>query len=586
MLKILVVDDDDIALAVAKKILETEQYDVLLANDGETALEILRSTDIQIVISDWNMPKITGIDLCHILRSALGAGYIYIILITTRSSKEDMLQGLTAGADDFISKPFDPAELLVCVRKAERMRTQQAKLLESENQFRSMFETHSAVMLLIEPKSGRILDANAAASHFYGYPGEQLKSMSINEINCMEPGQVATEHTLALHNQKNHFNFQHKLASGEIREVEAYSTPIHFNEEVVLFSIVHDITDRERMEKDLRKLERFTHNTIDALSVEIAILDETGLIVAVNRSWRELAAAELPASANLCEGANYLVVCDTTRGPDAVFAAAMAAGIRAVMQGTQDVFSLEYPCNDSASSELYVEKRWYKAQVTRFTGEGPLRIVVAHENISERKLAEEKIRLLNAELECLVFVDYLTGLYNRRYFMQRGAEEFKRARRSSQPLALFMLDIDWFKKVNDDHGHKAGDMALQNLAAVLKLNLREVDILGRIGGEEFAILLPNTSLNNAARLAERTRQSIENSSFVVLDQVLSFTISLGVAEITDEVSGIDDLLRNADLALYRAKAEGRNRVVVADMIVDAVSSNELHMKLTQDPAGL
>jgi putative two-component system response regulator len=120
-MKILVVDDDDIALAVAKKVLENGRYEVELAEDGETALEILRSTDIQILISDWNMPKITGIDLCHYLRSSPSIGYIYIILVTSRSSKEDMVLGLSAGADDFISKPLEPAELLVRVRNAERV---------------------------------------------------------------------------------------------------------------------------------------------------------------------------------------------------------------------------------------------------------------------------------------------------------------------------------------------------------------------------------------------------------------------------------------------------------------------------------
>ena len=120
-MKILVVDDDDIALAVAKKMLEENQYDVELAENGESALEILRSREIQIVISDWNMPNITGIDLCRTLRSSPSVGYIYIILVTSRSSKEDIMQGLMAGADDFISKPFEPAELLVRVRNAERV---------------------------------------------------------------------------------------------------------------------------------------------------------------------------------------------------------------------------------------------------------------------------------------------------------------------------------------------------------------------------------------------------------------------------------------------------------------------------------
>jgi diguanylate cyclase (GGDEF)-like protein len=171
---------------------------------------------------------------------------------------------------------------------------------------------------------------------------------------------------------------------------------------------------------------------------------------------------------------------------------------------------------------------------------------------------------LNSELEKLVVTDYLTNLYNRRYFMQRGADEFKRANRNGPALALLMLDIDKFKKVNDTYGHEAGDIALRYVAEAMKSNLREIDVLGRMGGEEFAVLLPNTLLEDAALLAERVRQSVESLAFFVSGEVLidSLTISVGAAVFTDEMTGIDDLLRNADTALYRAKHNGRNCVVV------------------------
>jgi diguanylate cyclase (GGDEF)-like protein len=147
--------------------------------------------------------------------------------------------------------------------------------------------------------------------------------------------------------------------------------------------------------------------------------------------------------------------------------------------------------------------------------------------------------------------------------MQRGTEEFKRARRNKQPLALLMLDIDQFKKVNDTYGHETGDMALQQVAAALKSSLREIDILGRMGGEEFAVLLPNTSLHEAAILAERVQQIIANTLFDLPGASLTIpiTISIGVSVITDEMSGIDDILRNSDAALYLAKNNGRNRVM-------------------------
>jgi putative two-component system response regulator len=141
-LNILLVDDDDTALAIAEKILKNEGHNILLAEDGEEALEVIRRQDIQIVISDWNMPKMDGIALSRTIRAQSSIGYIYIIMVTSRNSKQDLLEGLDAGADDFITKPFEPAELLVRVRNARRVLALQttsltlfslAKLAESKD---------------------------------------------------------------------------------------------------------------------------------------------------------------------------------------------------------------------------------------------------------------------------------------------------------------------------------------------------------------------------------------------------------------------------------------------------------------------
>ncbi len=215
--------------------------------------------------------------------------------------------------------------------------------------------------------------------------------------------------------------------------------------------------------------------------------------------------------------------------------------------------------NRKKNGELY----WEYASISAITDlRGNItHFVSVNEDITARKEAEDKIKRLNAGLEQLAMTDYLTNLYNRRYFMQRGVEEFKRARRNNQPLGLLMLDIDQFKKVNDTYGHDTGDMALQQVAATLKSSLREIDILGRIGGEEFAVLLPNTSLHDAVLLAERVQQVMAGTPIETLGNPLFITISIGVAIITDEISYIDDLLRTADAFMYQAKSHGGNRVV-------------------------
>ena len=152
---------------------------------------------------------------------------------------------------------------------------------------------------------------------------------------------------------------------------------------------VTDISERKQAEA-LRESERFLRTTVDALPAHIAVLDETGSIIAVNRVWREFAQANGLVCAAGCEGTNYLAICDAVHGADSPQAAAMAAGIRAVMYGAQAEFSFEY------LSTPPTEKRWFAARVTRFPGEGPVRTVVAHENISERKRQEEALRASEA----------------------------------------------------------------------------------------------------------------------------------------------------------------------------------------------
>ena len=182
--------------------------------------------------------------------------------------------------------------------------------------------------------------------------------------------------------------------------------------------------------------------------------------------------------------------------------------------------------------------------------------------ISERSTALEREvyerQQAQAQLQELATTDSLTGLRNRRYFMYRAAEEFERARRYRLPLALLMLDADHFKAINDRYGHPIGDQVLQALARRGQELLRDVDLFARIGGEEFAILLPQTDLDAARVVAERLRQRMASTPIVTDQGPLILTISLGLTGFDATVIDFDALLRRADAALYRAKQNGRN----------------------------
>jgi diguanylate cyclase (GGDEF)-like protein len=168
-----------------------------------------------------------------------------------------------------------------------------------------------------------------------------------------------------------------------------------------------------------------------------------------------------------------------------------------------------------------------------------------------------------ASLKTLAALDPLTGLYNRRQFETAFRAELARCQRYMRPLSLLMIDIDFFKNVNDSFGHEAGDHVLKAFASTIGTAKRDSDIAARIGGEEFAILLPETAKEAGRAFAERICELVRDGPVEIAGRPLPLTVSIGVAEATIRTAGIETLMREADQALYDAKRAGRDRVVVA-----------------------
>jgi len=171
-------------------------------------------------------------------------------------------------------------------------------------------------------------------------------------------------------------------------------------------------------------------------------------------------------------------------------------------------------------------------------------------------------RQLQEELRLMASTDPLTGLLNRRRFLERAEADFQRSQRYRHELAVVMLDIDHFKAINDSHGHFAGDQALIGMSRACEKLLRNTDILGRWGGEEFVILMPETPLAGAAILAERLREELAQLAVATTAGPLHFTVSAGVAARGEPDAGITDIMHRADSALYAAKQRGRNRIQI------------------------
>ncbi len=180
---------------------------------------------------------------------------------------------------------------------------------------------------------------------------------------------------------------------------------------------------------------------------------------------------------------------------------------------------------------------------------------------TERDLTRYK--KIERQLANMALFDALTGTLNRSAFYQHAEKEFTRSKRYYRPLSVIMLDIDHFKRVNDQYGHHGGDQVLQIFAEACQEVIRSTDVMGRVGGEEFALLLPDTPIKSAFNLAERLRERINKYPYLAGEMLIDVTASLGVAELHSDDVDFKALLQRADEALYEAKHAGRNQVKMA-----------------------
>lgn len=172
----------------------------------------------------------------------------------------------------------------------------------------------------------------------------------------------------------------------------------------------------------------------------------------------------------------------------------------------------------------------------------------------------KKINFMYSQTRYLSLTDALTGLYNRRHFNAELEREFMRSKRYGGNLCIAIIDIDFFKKINDTYGHLCGDYVLKEVAYLILENFRKTDMVFRYGGEEFVVLMTETSLENSLIPLERLRKTIENNNFIFKGEKIKVTISIGAE--TNHTESTEEFLNNADKALYQAKQSGRNQTVL------------------------
>lgn len=428
------------------------------------------------------------------------------------------------------------------LRQFVRQEAEAARALEASEHFMKMVADNIPGMVGYWNSELRCVFANSAYLEWFGKTPEQMHGIRIQDLMGEDLFRQNEPHIrAALRGERQDFERVLTRADGSIGHTWAHYVPDLDGDRVKgFFVMVSDISQFKRAEQALAASEAKLKAIIDAEPECVKMLAPDGSLQQMNRAGLDMIEAD---SEQQVIGAKVvdLVVPEHK-------AAFIALNERV---GRGETGSLEFEIVG-----LKGHRRWLDTHAVpmRDTDGQIVGMLGVTRDISDHKKAL-------AELERLSQIDALTGLPNRRHFMALAEQELARAVRYGGPLSVFMMDIDHFKVVNDTYGHQTGDLVLQQLGSLCREELREIDCVGRIGGEEFAVILPHTDGPRALEVAERLRQAVARCE-VALEKglPLHFTLSIGVTTLTGGGANIDTLLGQADSALYEAKRTGRNRV--------------------------
>lgn len=403
---------------------------------------------------------------------------------------------------------------------------------------------HSPVSIIITNAKGEFEYTNPKFTQLTGYSFADLIGKTPRVLKSGEMPTATYENLWATisDGQEWHGELRNRKKNGELFWDYVAISPLFSAKGKITHyvSIQENITERKLAEETLRHQKQLSDDIINSLPGIFYMLDKQGRFVRVNPEFLKVTGyskTELEHST----------------GPD--FFEGNDRSL--IARKMREVFDK----GDSWAEAELISKSGRKIPYY-FTGhrtvidDQPCLIGIGTD-ITERRALEQ-------ELAHQARTDSLTGLFNRRHFLELAEQELARARRYEKHLSGMMLDLDEFKTINDMHGHQTGDKVIRKVGEICRKTLREVDIVGRFGGEEFAIILPESDAKQAAEVAERLRHDIANSVIHLENGVeLNFTASIGITTLTAADSDIDNMLNLADKALYEAKRLGRNKVCVA-----------------------
>jgi len=421
--------------------------------------------------------------------------------------------------------------------------------LRQEKVFSETLIQNVPAVFCVMDRQRRLVRWNSNVNRLFGATDEQLKGFDALEF-VIEEDREMTDASIREVFEKGYSQTEMRVLSADrgIRNYAMRCRRVEIGGQPYIAGFGLDVTEHKRAEVALQESEARYRSLIAALSDGVVLLDCQGTVQASNASAERLLGIHLGETATEFPGEPDAEIVREDGSPFPPEMRPPQQTLRTGQPVHKEMMGLRKP--DGATKWLSVSAEpLFHAPDTR-----PYAVVVSFSDVTDRKLLEQK-------LEHQAQTDSLTGAVNRRYFQELAEKEMAQSRRYNRPLSLLMIDIDRFKLVNDGFGHAVGDRVLQEFVRMARETLREVDVIVRTGGEEFAVLLPETNEQRASQVAERLRQAVANAKVSVEGKApLQFTISVGVVAIQD--GDLETSLSCADQALYRAKELGRNQVCV------------------------
>ena len=415
---------------------------------------------------------------------------------------------------------------------AEREQAQEGRR-ESEERYRALFEQSAGSVVLIDAETGELVEFNDAAHQSLGYTREEFAKLRLPDFEVIESQEEVAAHIATIAKQgADTFETQHRTKDGRIRDVRIASRAIQLHGRAFIQSIWHDITESKQSQKVLQESEARFRQLFDEAPVGYHELDGEGHITRVNRT--ELRMLGYTQEQMIGRPVwDFIVEVDTSRQM-----------LRAKIAGTIPpgrAFERTYRRKDGSMLPVLIEDHPLHGPEGRIVG---MRSTI--QDISEHKRLQE-------ELRALALVDELTGLYNRRGFLTLAHQQLKLADREKRKALLLFADVDKLKRINDRFGHPEGDVALAEIARFLSQTFRSSDIIGRMGGDEFAVLALETHGNDFQSFTNRVTEHVETHS-KRKDRKYELAISVGIAQYDPQRGcSIDELLARADALMYAHK---------------------------------